>query len=261
MIINILVFFFLSNRTVMNELLFETYGAPSVSYGLDSLYSAYQNGIKDNGLIINSGNFSTTVVPLVNGKAVISSSKRWVFGNQNLSIDSLFSFEVSLIHPRSPFSLNSILSIRLSWGGSQASDYLLRLFQLKYPTFPLRLSQSQSDHLLTTQTFCSNSYSKELLYCSSPISGSDPRLGIEALDRIIQFPFPLPIRDEKTLEELKAQEEKRKESGRRLQEQQARLRFEKILEKERNLEIYKGIKEEKGKEKKVDWQVSTLLSL
>jgi actin-related protein 5 len=30
------------------------------------------------------------------------------------------------------------------WGGSQAAEYMLKLMQLKYPTFPGRLSSFQA---------------------------------------------------------------------------------------------------------------------
>lgn len=33
---------------------------------------------------------------------------------------------------------------RLTWGSSQAGEYMLKLMQLKYPTFPGRLSSYQS---------------------------------------------------------------------------------------------------------------------
>ena len=50
----------------MNELLFEAYRVQSVNYGLDALFSAYANHIRDNGLIVSSGRTTTTVIPLVN---------------------------------------------------------------------------------------------------------------------------------------------------------------------------------------------------
>lgn len=170
-----------------------------------------------------------------------------------ISLPITFQIEESLLTPAILFLFQP--DHRLSWGGAQASDHLLRLFQLKYPTFPLRLTPTQATNLLETQTFCSNSYFKDLSDCSNSLAGSE-RLGIEGIDRIIQFPIPISDRNLKTEEELKLQEEKRKESGRRLREQQAKARFEKIMEKERNLEIYTALKEEKKGEKKGDWQVS-----
>lgn len=63
------------SRSQMNELLFETYQTPSVCYGMDSLFSAYQNQIHD-GLVISSGKNSTTVMPMLDGKGLVDFSKR-----------------------------------------------------------------------------------------------------------------------------------------------------------------------------------------
>lgn len=63
------------SRALMNELLFENYQVPSVCYGLDSLFSAYQNGIHD-GLVVSSGKNSTTLLPMLDGKGLIDFSKR-----------------------------------------------------------------------------------------------------------------------------------------------------------------------------------------
>jgi actin-related protein 5 len=63
------------SRMLMNELLFETYQVPSVCYGLDMLFSAYQNDIRD-GLIVSSGKVSTNLVPVLDGKGLIDFSKR-----------------------------------------------------------------------------------------------------------------------------------------------------------------------------------------
>ena len=88
----------------MNELLFEAYRVQSVNYGLDALFSAYANHIRDNGLIVSSGRTTTTVIPLVNGRGFLDNAKR------------------------------------LSWGGIPATDFLLRLMQLKYPNCPQRMT-------------------------------------------------------------------------------------------------------------------------
>ena len=51
---------------------------------------------------------------------------------------------------------------------------------------------------------------------------------LRASEKIIQFPFTLPVADEKTEEELAKQAEKRKEQGRKLQEMAAKTRMEKV---------------------------------
>lgn len=68
----------------MNELLFETYGVPSVGYGIDSLF-AFANSNQPatvntpfaaNGLVVSSSTASTHVIPVLNGQAVHSAAKK-----------------------------------------------------------------------------------------------------------------------------------------------------------------------------------------
>ena len=84
----------------MSELLFETYSAPSISYGVDALFSYRQNvsGNNSSGLVISSGNHATHVIPVIEGRGILSQAKR------------------------------------LQWGGTQAVEYMLKLLQLKYPS-------------------------------------------------------------------------------------------------------------------------------
>lgn len=63
----------------MTELLFEGYSAPSVAYGLDSLYSLYHHAPDPphaDGLVISSGTANTHVIPVLGGKAVMTSAKK-----------------------------------------------------------------------------------------------------------------------------------------------------------------------------------------
>ncbi len=57
----------------MSELLFEAYGVPSVAYGIDALFSAYQNYSKRgvllrDAMVISSGQQATHLLPLVDCK-------------------------------------------------------------------------------------------------------------------------------------------------------------------------------------------------
>lgn len=51
---------------------------------------------------------------------------------------------------------------------------------------------------------------------------------MRAAERIIQFPFTIPVVEEKTEEELTRIAEKRKEQGKKLQELAAKSRMEKV---------------------------------
>ncbi|UZJ54615.1 hypothetical protein CBS101457_003935 [Exobasidium rhododendri] len=201
------------SRTLMNELMFETYQVPSICYGLDSLFSAYQNGISD-GLVISSGRNSTTLLPMLDGKGMVDFSKR------------------------------------LNWGGQQASEYLLKLVQLKYPAFPTRVTLPQAawmqENMLQVQDGEQESYEEFIGRLSNP-----DELAKE--DKILQFPFTAETKEEKSQEEVDAALEKRRENGRRLQEQAQKTRLEKMLQKENDLKYFEQVKEWKSKERKAEY--------
>lgn len=182
---------------VMNEILFECYSAPSVAYGIDSLFSYQYNNGKD-GLVISSSHSSTHVVPVLDSKPLLSSSAR------------------------------------LNWGGSQASEFLMKLLKLKYPAFPARRTEYQMRQLVQENCYVSQNYNREL---STYLDWT----GLEERNRVIQYPFTEHVVAEKSEEELARIAERKKESGRRLQEQAAKMRLEKLIKKEKELEYYKHL--------------------
>ncbi|KAL4762460.1 actin-related protein ARP5 [Aspergillus foveolatus] len=196
-------------RKMMNEILFECYSAPSVAYGIDSLFSYRYNRGTD-GLIVDSSHTSTHVIPVLNSKALLSNCSR------------------------------------LNFGGMHASEYLLKLMRLKYPTFPGKMTEHQMEDLMHNHCYVSKDYDREL-------SGYLDWTGLEDRDHVIQYPFTEHIVPEKTEEELARIAERKKESGRRLQEQAAKMRLEKLMKKEQELEYYKdlqrGLQSETKKEK------------
>jgi len=57
--------------------MFECYNVPSICYGIDSLFSYYQNNDSfDNGIVISSGNHSTHVIPVVDNRGVLNLCQR-----------------------------------------------------------------------------------------------------------------------------------------------------------------------------------------
>jgi actin-related protein 5 len=62
----------------MSELAFECYGVPSVSYGIDAMFSYYQNGhsMDKGGIICSMGHAATHILPIVDGRGLFSSCKR-----------------------------------------------------------------------------------------------------------------------------------------------------------------------------------------
>ncbi|KAG4027104.1 hypothetical protein MFRU_033g00740 [Monilinia fructicola] len=185
------------SRKSMTEIIFECYGAPSVAYGIDSLFSYdYNNG--KTGLVVSSSHSSTHLIPVYNSKAMLTQATR------------------------------------LNWGASQSAEYLLKLIRLKYPSFPGKLASTQMEYMVQDHCYLSRDYDQE-------ISKYLDWTGLEDRDRIIQYPYTEVIEIQKSEEELAKIAEKRKESGRRLQEQAAKMRLERLIRKEQELEYYRHL--------------------
>lgn len=182
----------------MTEIIFECYGAPSLTYGIDSLFSYNYNKGKT-GLVVSSSYSATHVIPVYNSKAMLAQA------------------------------------IRLNWGGWHAAEYLLKLIRLKYHTgFPGKLNNSQAEHMVRDFCYLSEDYDAELAHYLE-------WTGLEDRERIIQYPYTEEVVVQKTEEELARIAERKKESGRRLQEQAAKMRLERLLKKEKELEYYKDV--------------------
>ncbi|KAI5794381.1 hypothetical protein DFH27DRAFT_134174 [Peziza echinospora] len=198
------------SRRVVSEMLFEAYLAPSVTYGIDALFS-YSHNKGSTGLVISSSNTSTHIIPVINGQGHIP------------------------------------LATRLNWGSTQSSEYLLKLLQLKYPAFPSKLANWQAEALMVDHCYVSDDYRSEVS------TYLDPDVLIHK-DRIIQFPFIETVVTVKSEEELARIAERKKESGRRLQEQAAKMRLEKLAKKEQELEQLRDIQLKGPGESKRDFR-------
>jgi actin-related protein 5 len=120
---------------------------------------------------------------------------------------------------------------RLNWGRFQSAQYLLKLLKLKYPTFPGKISDNQAEDLVREHCYVSQDYEAEL---SSYLDWT----GLEDRNHVVQFPYTEQVVVQKTEAELAAAAEKRKEGGRRLQAQAAKMRLDKLKKKEEELEYY-----------------------
>jgi Actin len=118
---------------VMSELIFEGYHAPSVTYSIDSLASFYNTGRQD-GIVISSGTANTHVIPVINGRGILAHAKRCI----------LISFFPSIFGIRLARQAKFTNVHRFAWGSTMAADYLLKLVQLKFPSFPTRVSPHQA---------------------------------------------------------------------------------------------------------------------
>ncbi|RMZ82402.1 hypothetical protein DV737_g2047, partial [Chaetothyriales sp. CBS 132003] len=185
-------------RRMLNEMVFECYGVPSVTVGIDSLFAyRYNNGTS--GLVVSSSHTSTHIIPVLDRKPYLQSCAR------------------------------------LNWGGSQSQEYLLKLIRLKYPHFPGKMTLEQMEYYIKQYCYLSKDYVTEM---SSFLDWE----GLEAeRNIIIQYPFTEQVVAEKSAEELARIAERKKESGRRLQEQAAKMRLEKLIRKEQELEFYQSL--------------------
>ena len=181
----------------MTEVLFECYGAPSIAYGIDSLFS-YRYNKGNTGLVVSSSYTSTHVIPVYNSKAMLAQATR------------------------------------LNWGGYHMSEYLLKLIRLKYPAFTGKLNVSQAENMLKDHGYVSQDFDNEL-------RGYLDWTGLEDRDVVMQYPYTEEVIIQKSEEELARIAERKKESGRRLQEQAAKMRLEKLMKKEQDMEYYKNL--------------------
>ncbi|KAI0056771.1 actin-like ATPase domain-containing protein [Artomyces pyxidatus] len=203
----------LHSRALTSELMFELYSVPSLAYAVDAPMSFYHNnGAKPaDGLVVSFNTASTSVIPMLAGKGIMSQAKR------------------------------------IPWGAQHSAEYLLKLIQLKYPTFSTRVTSAQTSWML--HSFCEVSPD----YLSLLRKLRDPNQ-LRAVERIVQFPFVLPTIEERTEEELARIADRRREQGKKLQELAAKARLEKLVQKENDVQYLTNLKERKGTEGKREWQ-------
>lgn len=123
---------------------------------------------------------------------------------------------------------------RLNWGGFQGAEFLLKLLRLKYPAFPGKITDYQAQQMVREHCYISQDFGRE-------IRGLLDWAGLETRDHVIQYPFLEHAVIEKSEEELARIAERKREGGRRLQEQAAKMRLEKLVQKEQELEYYKDL--------------------
>ncbi|KAL7642190.1 UNVERIFIED_CONTAM: hypothetical protein RMT77_006751 [Armadillidium vulgare] len=120
------------SRQCMSELLFECYGVTNVSYCVDGLLSFHLNTKAEDGVVINIGNCSTYIMPILNGFVVTANSRR----------------------------------IRI--GGQHLVRYLWRWLQLKYPQHLNAITLSRAENILYSNMHISENYMSELSNWADP---------------------------------------------------------------------------------------------
>ncbi|XP_067266157.1 actin-related protein 5 [Chanodichthys erythropterus] len=191
-------------RQMMSELLFECYGVPRVAYGVDSLFSFYNNSVSDGadlpstGLVVSSGYHCSHVLPVINGR------------------------------------LDAVNCKRVNLGGGQAASYLQRLLQLKYPANQTAITLSRMEELLHQHSYVALDYQQELENWRSPVFYEKEvhRVQLPFSGRAVGVCMSAEERNERKAQQL-----------RRLQEINSRRREEKLQEDQKRLETLLSVQE------------------
>ncbi|KAJ2593998.1 Nuclear actin-protein involved in chromatin remodeling [Coemansia sp. RSA 1722] len=191
-------------RKHMSELLFECYGVKRVAYGVDAAWSYYKNmGSFDiDGMIVASGNTASHVIPVYDARIRTEQCRR------------------------------------INLGGLSMDDYMLKLLQLKYPSFPMKISEWQSHQLVEKFAYVAQDYDSEL---SNYLDTSN----LQTNDVVVQFPFPMPVLDERTEEDIQRATERRREQAKKMQEMAAKKRQEKADQRINELEQLTALRDSK----------------
>ncbi|KAI0030333.1 actin-like ATPase domain-containing protein [Vararia minispora EC-137] len=206
----------LHSRALTSELLFELYGAPSVTYAVDAPMSFFFNNrpsaghFLTSGLVVSFNTASTSVIPVLSGRGIMSAAKR------------------------------------IPWGAQHANEYFLKLINLKYPTFGTRVTTNHTSWLLRNHCGVAPDYTELMRTLADPLQ-------LRTHEVVVQFPFALPAAEEKTEEELARIAERRREQGRKLQEIAAKARMEKLLQKENDLRELTELRDRRGEVGKREW--------
>ncbi|XP_068454146.1 actin-related protein 5 [Clinocottus analis] len=191
-------------RQMMSELLFECYRVPYVSYGVDSLYSFFNNSSQRSlqpphtGIVLSSGYHCSHILPVINGR------------------------------------FDAVNCKRVNVAGSQSASYLQRLLQLKYPGHLAAITLSRVEELLHEHSYTAVDYHEELEKWRSP----------EFYEREVhrmQLPFSGKVPG--GCVSVEERQERRAQQLRRLQEINARRREEKLLQDQERLDRLLGVQE------------------
>jgi actin-related protein 5 len=123
---------------------------------------------------------------------------------------------------------------RLNWGGYHGAEYMSKLLKLKYQAFPGKMTDVQVADFVREHCYISQDFDNEMTHYLD-------WTGLEERSHTIQYPYTEHIIVEKTAEELARIEERKREGARRLQEQAAKMRLDRLVRKEEELEYYKDL--------------------
>lgn len=183
------------SRCRMAELLFESYGVPSIAYGVDAAFSYKYNqqiGLCNNdGLVVSSGFMTSHVIPFVDGEPVYEAC------------------------------------CRTNIGGYHVTDYLKQLLSLKYPHHMSKLTWEKVEDLKMEHCYITSDYASEVRV----FQRGDKE--VEEKTRYWQIPWtPSPVEEPPSEEEVARKAALKERQGQRLRDMAEAKRFSRINELE-----------------------------
>ncbi|KAL0303732.1 UNVERIFIED_CONTAM: Actin-related protein 5 [Sesamum radiatum] len=199
----LIVIILVQSRSKMAELLFESYGVPSVAFGVDAAFGYKYNqqlGICSNdGLAICSGFNTSHVIPFLNGEPVYDAC------------------------------------CRTNVGGYHVTDYLKQLLSLKYPHHMSKLTWEKVEDLKMEHCYIAPDYASEVRLFQKGDKKAEEKT------RCWQLPWtPSPMEEAPSEEEIARKAALKEKQGQRLREMAEAKRSNRIndLENEiRDLEM------------------------
>ncbi|KAL5567542.1 hypothetical protein UlMin_024117 [Ulmus minor] len=186
------------SRGKMAELLFETYGVPSIAYGVDAAFSykynqQYRVCDKD-GLAVCSGFTTTHVIPFIDGEPIYKGC------------------------------------CRTNIGGYHVTDYLKQLLSLKYPHHMARFTWEKVEDLKMEHCYVAADYASEARLFQKGAKEAEEKT------RFWQLPWiPPPTEEPPSEEELARKAAIKEKQGQRLREMAEAKRSSRINELENEL--------------------------
>ncbi|KAK9700112.1 hypothetical protein RND81_08G217800 [Saponaria officinalis] len=186
------------SRSKMAELLFESYGVPSVAFGVDAAFSYTYNQklgtCNREGLAVSSGFNTSHVIPFVDGEPI---------------------FEACC---------------RTNIGGYHVTDYLKQLLSLKYPQHISKLTWEKVEDLKMEHCYVAQDYPSEVKLFQDGAQEAKEKT------RLWQLPFtPLPVEEQPSEQELARKAAIKEKQGQRLREMAEAKRASRINELENEL--------------------------
>mmetsp|Transcript_24036 Transcript_24036/g.67324 ORF Transcript_24036/g.67324 Transcript_24036/m.67324 type:complete len:770 (+) Transcript_24036:40-2349(+) len=245
-------------RSRMSELLFECYGVPAVSFGIDSMFSYYQHCVVNqsmahcqDGLVVSSGSSFSHVYSVSNRQIDWPSLLRMGVGGETMT-DSLFE-ALSITYPQHRPAITNARCEEIKRNYCYVSmeyDTNLRAFDLDtYQRLEKerRRENGRSGHNLKVigrKTHPLNMSREEIQELCGQWSG-EPH-PFETI--VYQLPVPeRPNSEALTQEEIETRKRKRIEAGLRLKEMQKAKRMETLQKKKDSLAFYRHMLEVREK--------------